>query len=185
MPAPADDDSVDALIARLEETSVGKDPAAFEIACCDVFAHLGFRTQHMGGRGNPDGIADAELGPLAFRVMLECKCAGLYKTPHHPASGIVYKPDIAEAAKFGPLYGADSMALLAPDYGSNLETLSECKLHKVTAFTVADLTTLLHIEPTRSKSAPSSSPASPWTRSPISRGNAATVASNASRRSRT
>ena len=74
-PAPHPDAAVDALVARLESTSTGNNPAAFEIACCDVFAHLGFRTQHLGGHANPDGIADAQLGPLAYRVMLECKSA--------------------------------------------------------------------------------------------------------------
>ena len=77
--------------------------------------------------------------------MLECKSAGLFATPHHAPSGVVYKPDVAEAAKYGPVYDADFSALIAPDYGNNLETLSELQEHKVTAFTVADLATLLHI----------------------------------------
>jgi len=143
--APAEDDTADALVERLKTTSLGKDPTSFEIACCDTFAHLGFRTQHIGGHANPDGTADAELGPLAFRVMLECKSAGLFATPHHAPSGVVYKPDVAEAAKYGPVYDADFSTLIAPDYGNNLETLSELQQHKVTAFTVADLATLLHI----------------------------------------
>jgi hypothetical protein len=142
---PPDDDTVDALVDRLRTTSQGEDPTAFEIACCDAFAHLGFRTQHVGGHANPDGIADAELGPLAYRVMMECKSAMHYSTPHHTPSGVVYKPDVAEAAKYAKLYNADFSTLVAPDYGDNQETMSELQEHKVTAFTVDDIATLLHI----------------------------------------
>jgi hypothetical protein len=142
---PPNDDAVDALVNRLKTTSRGEDPTAFEIACCDAFAHMGFRTQHVGGHANPDGIADAELGPLAYRVMMECKSALHFDNPKHTPSGVVYKPDVAEAAKYAPIYDADFSALVAPDYGDNQETMSELQEHKVTAFTVDDLATLLHI----------------------------------------
>jgi len=149
---PEEQVAIDALIGRLDAASTGNDPAAFEIACCDVFAHLGFRTQHLGGHADPDGIADAILGPLAYRMMLECKSAPLHR-PYHPhrpgqsdSGGIVERPDVAEAAKFVTAFEADYAALIAPDYGNDLETLSELKTHKVTAFTVADLATLLHLD---------------------------------------
>lgn|GEM_PF-6094270 len=41
---------------------------------CHLWVKL--RTQHIGGHANPDGVADAQVGPLAYRVMLECKRAG-------------------------------------------------------------------------------------------------------------
>ena len=37
-----------ALIARLTSTATGSDRQAFELACCDAFAELGFRTRHLG-----------------------------------------------------------------------------------------------------------------------------------------
>lgn len=46
--APTVDAQTDALIARLEKTSRGPGSEAFEIACCDTFAHLGFRAQRFG-----------------------------------------------------------------------------------------------------------------------------------------
>jgi len=145
-PAPQPDTAVDALVARLESTSTGNDPAAFEIACCDVFAHLGFRTQHLGGHANPDGIADAQLGPLAYRVMLECKSAPVHRKPSRPhGGGVVIKPDVAEAAKFVTAFDADFAVLLGPDFENEIELLNELKTHKVTAFTVSDLATLLHL----------------------------------------
>jgi DNA primase len=54
------DEAAQALCHRLEATATGtNDSTAFENAVCDAFAHLGFLTQHLGQRGQPDGIADA------------------------------------------------------------------------------------------------------------------------------
>ena len=61
------------LIARVRATATGDDPTAFERAVCDAFEPLGFRTTHVGGNRNPDGYADAILGPLGYRFMIECK----------------------------------------------------------------------------------------------------------------
>ncbi len=57
---PAIGATTQALIDRLEATSTGADPAAFEIAVCDAFAHLGFGATHVGGYLAPDGYADAQ-----------------------------------------------------------------------------------------------------------------------------
>ncbi|HVA37289.1 MAG TPA: hypothetical protein VNJ51_06725 [Candidatus Dormibacteraeota bacterium] len=132
---PAIDAKTHALIERLETTAVGTDPAAFELAVCDAFAHLGFAATHIGGHKAPDGYADAQLGVLGYRAMLECK-TGKY---------VVNRPDVAEAAKFKDAYHADACALIGPAYGEEIELQSELRTHGVAAFTVEDLTTLLSI----------------------------------------
>ena len=131
---PIDRDA-QALAERLETTGSGDDPAAFETAVCDTFADLGFLTQHLGGRAQPDGIADAILGPLGFRVLLECKTA----------KHLVTQPDAAEAAKFRDAFSADLCALVGPDFSDEIQLLQELQTHRVTALTVPDLQTLLHI----------------------------------------
>ena len=64
-----------AALERVRATARGFDPAEFEVAVCELFGSLGFVATHVGGYGAPDGYLDAPLGPLAYRVMLECKTA--------------------------------------------------------------------------------------------------------------
>jgi len=136
LPAPAPDADADAIIARLDDTSTGEDPTAFELACCDAFAHLGFLTRHLGARAEPDGVADAQLGPLGYRIVLECKTA----------KGVVGERNVApEAAKFMAPYHAGFAVVIGPEFPEELELLNELKDHKVTAFTVAEIATLLHV----------------------------------------
>ena len=72
------------LAGRLRATATGADPEAFERAVCDAFAALGFVARHIGGHEAPDGTLDAPLGPLGYRVTLECKSARNGKTPTRP-----------------------------------------------------------------------------------------------------
>jgi DNA primase len=136
---PASDPPIDAatqaLCDRLDATGGGDDPSAFEVAVCDAFARLGFLTKHLGERAQPDGIADAILGPLGYRVTIECKTA---KT-------IVTQPDAAEAAKFRDDYQAQLSVLVGPEFSNELELLQELQTHRVTAVTIADLQTLMHV----------------------------------------
>jgi DNA primase len=138
-PQPRDEAQMKAVCKRLEDTSTGDDPAAFEFAVCDAFAHLGFLTQHYGGHGAPDGVADAILGSLGYRVTIECKSS---KHPVNEAQAP------AEAAKFRDGYRAQFSVLVGPEFSSELELLSELKNHQVTAMSVADLQTLLEIDAT-------------------------------------
>jgi DNA primase len=135
LPQPPTDEEAQALCHRLATTGGGDDPAAFESAVCDAFAHLGFLTQHLGDRAQPDGVADAILGPLGYRVLLECK------TARH----IVTQPDAAEAAKFREAFKADRCTLVGPDFSDEIEVLHELQTHRVTALTVPDIETLIHI----------------------------------------
>jgi hypothetical protein len=64
---------------------------------------------------------------------LECKTA---KT-------IVTQPDAAEASKFLRAFDADYGLLIGPDFTDETQLVQELRTHGVTAFTVADLITLL------------------------------------------
>lgn len=132
-PQSAPDAVTSALLDRLDASATGDDPAAFEIAVCDAFAHLGFAATHVGGRAAPDGYADAQLGALGYRLMLECKTA----------KGVVTEPDCAEASKYREPYNADLCALVGPDFSDEQELTDELHTHQVTAITVADLRALI------------------------------------------
>ena len=89
----------------MHATGNGDDPTAYEVAVCDAFAALGFLSTHVGGKGAPDGYADAPLGTLGYRVMLECKSGTAAKV----------SPDVFEASKFKDGYNAQYCALVGAD----------------------------------------------------------------------
>jgi RES domain-containing protein len=136
LPAPEPDAALDGLIKRLESTSRGDDPAAFELACCDALAHLSLLVTYLGGHAQPDGYADAELGVLGYRVMIECKTAAHAVT--HPSAA-------EEAGKFLDAFHGDVAVLLGPDFFGWADILAELKTHRVTALSVPDLVTLLEL----------------------------------------
>ncbi|MBC5829013.1 MAG: hypothetical protein GIW98_02335 [Candidatus Eremiobacteraeota bacterium] len=122
------------LIARLRSTAIGDDPSAFEVAVCHAFAAFGFITTHVGGEEAPDGYCDAPLGPLRYRVMLECKTG-------HPI--VNNDADAFEAAKYRDAYRATYCTLIGSQFGDTLKLASELRTHNVSAWTVVDLVTLL------------------------------------------
>ena len=124
-----------AMIDRLRAASVAKDSEAFELAVCDAFGMLGFKTTHVGGTANPDGYADAVLGPLGYRFMIECK------TSAKP----MQRPDIFEASKFRERYAAQYAIIIAPAFGDDKIIADECGNHGVSAWSVDDLCRLLEI----------------------------------------
>ncbi len=134
-PAAPPDVQTQGLIERLTKTATGSDPAAFEIAVCDAFAHLGFATTHVGGLKAPDGYADAQLGPLGYRVMIECKTA----------KQDVSQPDAFEAAKYRDAFHAQYCTLIGPAFPNEIELTSELHTHGVSAWTLDDLKTALTI----------------------------------------
>lgn len=121
------------LCARLEQSSHGDDPTAFEQAVCDAFTAFGFAATHVGGNDAPDGYADAVLGPLQYRVMIECKTARSQVT----------QPDCFEASKYREAYHADYCIIAGPEFSGELELVSELQTHGVSAWSVADLQQLL------------------------------------------
>jgi len=116
--------------------SLGTDPAAFERAVCEFFATLGFIATHVGGNAAPDGYIDAPLGPLGYRVVLECK-TGRFR-------GAVSVPNVSEPARYRDTYGAQACALVGPAFQSEAVLSSELHIHGVSAWTVDDLATLAH-----------------------------------------
>jgi restriction endonuclease len=128
---------VDAYDTKLRRLAHGNDPEAFEQAICEAFDALGFVARHIGGQGAPDGVLEAPLGRLAYRVMLECKTSSGAAVPH---------PDVAEAAKWRESYGGDYSMIVGPHFGeADSEFTSELDLHRVSAWTVDDLVAALRI----------------------------------------
>ena len=134
-PAAAPNAQTQALIDRLAAASTGNDPTAFEVAVCDAFSHFGFAATHLGGAKAPDGYADAQLGALGYRIMIECKTA----------KGSVSQPDAAEAAKFREVYNAQYCTLIGPAFPNEVELTTELHTHGVSAWTVSDLKTALSV----------------------------------------
>ena len=132
---PAGDEASRALAERLEATSTATDPAAFEAAVCDVFAHLGFLRSTSAPTASPTGL----------RTQFSDGAAIVSWSNVRPLKKIVPRPDVAEAAKFREAFGADRCALVGPMFSDETELLDELQTHGVTALTVPDLQTLLHI----------------------------------------
>jgi len=105
---------------------------------------------------NPDGYLDAKLGPLCYRVMLECKSS---------AKPLV-RPDVYEAAKYRDQYGAQHCVMLAPSYAGDKESLDEAVNHGVSLWTVDDLVTILELGANAYEFRPLFAPASPPATSP-------------------
>ncbi len=137
LPGPAAHPDAAALAKRLRETSPGPDPTAFEVAVCDAFSALGFNARHIGGKGAPDAVLDAPLGPLGYRVMVECKTTQGTAVP---------SPHVAEAAKFRAGFKADYCIMVGPAFAvEDSEFVGELHLHEVSAWTVADIVALLEL----------------------------------------
>lgn len=124
-----------AAIDGLDAAMNGGDPTAFEVAACNAFEALGFTATHIGGEQDPDGYADAALGVLGYRTMLECK-TGKFAVTH---------PDAFEAQKYRTPYGAQFCALIGSAFGDEIELAKELQTHGVSAWTVEDLQTLLRM----------------------------------------
>jgi hypothetical protein len=118
-------------IAELRKASSGSDPDAYERAVCAALELFGFASTHVGGNDAPDGYADALLGELGYRVMLECKLSA--------ADHITHSYSVAEAAKYRDAYSADYCALIAPTFNAEMTFVSELKMHGVAAWTTDDL----------------------------------------------
>jgi type III secretion system FlhB-like substrate exporter len=126
---------VDALVKRLQQTSVdGAQSEKFEVAVCDAFTALGLLTTHVGGHGAPDGYADAPLGTMGYRLMIECKSGETVRKG----------PDIYEAAKYKDAYHAQYCLLIGAGSGTwQQEAIAEIKTHGVALWCVDDLVTAL------------------------------------------
>jgi Restriction endonuclease len=133
LPARRPSDAARAALELARRTSTGTDPSAFERAVCEVFSALGFVSTHLGGNPEPDGIIEAPLGPLGYRVVLECK-----STPLNATVGL---PNVEEPARYRKTHDAQAAALIGPAFGSEPTLISELHAHDVSAWTVDDLAT--------------------------------------------
>lgn len=124
-----------AAIARARKAAAGTDPTEYELAICSLFDHMGFVSTHVGGTGTPDGYADALLGPLAYRVMIECKLAQGAVIAHSDAP--------VEASKFKDAYHGDCCIMVAPAYEPGLAFVSELHTHGVSAWTTEEVISLI------------------------------------------
>jgi hypothetical protein len=118
-------------IAALRSATNGSDYEAFERAVCAAFELFGFAATHVGGNGAPDGYADALLGELQYRVMIECK---LSSGGREAQAG-----DPAEAAKYRDAYHGHCCTLVAPSFSDQTTFVSELHTHDVAAWTTDDL----------------------------------------------
>lgn len=124
-----------AAVERARKAAAGSDPTEYEIAVCSLFDHMGFIARHVGGTGAPDGYADALLGPLGYRVMIECKLAQGPVIAHSDAP--------VEASKFKDAYRGDCCIMVAPAFEPGLAFLSELQTHGVSVWTTEDLIGLI------------------------------------------
>ncbi len=120
-----------AAVAALRKAASGSDSVAFEIAVCNMFAVFGFAATHLGAAGQPDGFADALLGELRYRVMIECKLLGHRNLAESGAP--------AEAARHRDGYGAQYCALVAVALDAEPNFVAELRTHGVAAWTADDL----------------------------------------------
>ncbi|HET6896255.1 MAG TPA: hypothetical protein VFH72_12800 [Candidatus Baltobacteraceae bacterium] len=65
--------------------------------------------KHIGGHGAPDGYADAQLGTLGYRVMIECK-----------SGEAIHTAGIFEAAKYKDTYSAEYCMIIGQDVGEQV-----------------------------------------------------------------
>lgn len=120
-----------AVIAALHAGERASDPAVLEQAVCGSFELLGFVATHVGGNDAPDGYADAVLGGLSYRLMLECKRSS--------DATISQSSAVAEAVKFRDVYHAQFCALVAPSFDGEITFVSELQTHGVSAWSLDDL----------------------------------------------
>lgn len=118
------------VIAALKTAADGCDYDAFERTACTAFELFGFAATHLGGPSTPDGYADALLGELRYRVMIECKLTRDAELARLSA--------VAEAAKYRDVYHADYCVLVAPSFYAGATFVSELHEHGVAAWAVDD-----------------------------------------------
>ena len=96
-----------------------------------MFGLFGFAATHVGGDGAPDGYADALMGELRYRVMIECKLSRDHNVAHTNAA--------VEAGKYRDAYKGEYCALVALSFYAEATFGSELHAHGVAAWSVDDL----------------------------------------------
>lgn len=138
--------AIEALIARLEASARRRTPveagdgpnigAPFERDVAAAFTALGFRTERLGGEGEPDVVATAPLGDRAYTVVVECKTVAT-------ADDQVRNPVAQEAGRLRDAVGGDYAVLLGTAFPRSDEIEGELTTHRVALWTCDDLFALL------------------------------------------
>ncbi|WP_150243919.1 restriction endonuclease [Nocardiopsis quinghaiensis] len=95
--------------------STGTDSLSFEEQVAEAFRFLGFRVEHIGGSGNTDVLATAELAPAdKYKVIIDAKSSG---------SGVISESNV----KFDALkdhkkkHKADFVIVVGPKFASRVK----------------------------------------------------------------
>ena len=101
---------------RIETAAVeGGDGTEFERATAEAFRLFGFTTQVIGGSGNPDIVASAQMGDASYGVLVETKSR---------SGGVVHQNDVSFQAlrEHKVKASADYTVVVGRDFtGGNLE----------------------------------------------------------------
>lgn len=101
-------------VARALEDA--RDPAALERAVCDAFRSIGFDVMRRGGKGEPDGVAEANLaagkeGQRRYRVSIEAK------SKEEPGAAVSARQvDISAVIRHCKDHGCDHAVVVGPAF---------------------------------------------------------------------
>lgn len=132
------DPAADAIAARLRAGDPG---TPFELAVTDALSYLGFAVNHDGRQGEPDVVASAPLGSLAYSIVFECKGVDSQQPGAHGAN--VSDADALEPARFRDRIGANFAVLIGPAFAQEEALDDELQTHRVALWTAGDLCALL------------------------------------------
>ena len=93
----------------------GNESKALEAAICRAFQYLGFQAEHLGGSGQTDVIASAELAPNdRYRVIVDAKSSSNGSVPESAVNFDVLRDHKRK-------HKADYVMVVAPDFADRLK----------------------------------------------------------------
>lgn len=119
----------------LAAASDATNPDRFEQIVRDVFEHLGFEAQWLGGSGKTDVLLDASLGKgRSYRVIIDCKTSGSGAVTDQQVDWITLREHKAK-------HDADYVVVVGPS-PSGKRIHERAAEQRVTLFSAAQLATL-------------------------------------------
>jgi len=136
-------------VIRLLQANLS-DATGLEEALCHAFDNLGYETTHIGGKGKPDGLCVAYLGPLDPNERSRADYRFIFDAKSTSKKSVAAKDlNIAGVLRHKKKYNANFAIIIAKDFDGDLEETSaaseEADLLGVTLIRVKDLMTLLLI----------------------------------------
>jgi hypothetical protein len=96
----------------------GNESQAFEATICRAFQYLGFQAEHLGGSGQTDVIATAELAPMdRYRVIVDAKSSSNGSVPESAVNFDALRDHKRK-------HKADYVIVVAPDFANRLKNWS-------------------------------------------------------------